>query len=256
MELILQLYKEVGETPLECLERFRAVNPAYKDLPMTYAGRLDPMAEGLLLVLAGDEVHNKDNYLKLDKTYEAEIIFGLETDTYDVLGLVKDFPIGSTYGKKEAQKILLNFLGKQMQVYPPYSSKPVDGKPLFAHAREGSLGDVEMPTHEVEIFDIKITGDRKIEKEKLLAEILEKISKVHGDFRQDEIKKRWEEVLAQKSPAPASAGKLHDFWALSLTISCSSGTYIRSLAQDLGRALGTSAILFSLKRTKLGPYSL
>jgi tRNA U55 pseudouridine synthase TruB len=52
MENVLKLYKNVGETPLECLERFRVENSEYKDVPMTYAGRLDPMAEGVLIVLA------------------------------------------------------------------------------------------------------------------------------------------------------------------------------------------------------------
>jgi len=51
---ILNLYKNMGETPLECLERFKVENPKWQGVPMTYAGRLDPMAKGLLLVLAGD----------------------------------------------------------------------------------------------------------------------------------------------------------------------------------------------------------
>ena len=55
---------------------------------MTYAGRLDPMASGVLLVLAGEETKNKDKYLGLDKEYDFEILFGFATDTYDILGKV------------------------------------------------------------------------------------------------------------------------------------------------------------------------
>src|SRR5690606_23219787 len=84
---ILQLYKREGETPLECIQRFRAENPSYAEVSMTYLGRLDPMAEGLLLVLAGD-TRKKKAYLELDKRYEFEVLWGFETDTYDMLGLV------------------------------------------------------------------------------------------------------------------------------------------------------------------------
>ena len=54
---------DAGETPLEALEAFRARNKKYKNEKMTYAGRLDPMAEGVLIVLVGEEVHNKEKYL-------------------------------------------------------------------------------------------------------------------------------------------------------------------------------------------------
>ena len=53
MSGIVQIYKNEGETPLECLERFRVEQPLYKDATLSYAGRLDPMAEGILLVLVG-----------------------------------------------------------------------------------------------------------------------------------------------------------------------------------------------------------
>ena len=44
MDKVLNLYKKRGETPLECIYRFKMVNPEYADKPMTYAGRLDPLA--------------------------------------------------------------------------------------------------------------------------------------------------------------------------------------------------------------------
>ena len=53
---------------------------------MTYAGRLDPMASGLLIVLAGEETKNKEKYLNLDKEYLFEVLFGFKTVTYDFLG--------------------------------------------------------------------------------------------------------------------------------------------------------------------------
>ena len=89
MKCILNIYKKTGETPLETINRLRADKPEYQNAKITYAGRLDPLAKGALILLAGDAVYEKEKYLKLDKEYEAEILFGFETDTYDILGLPK-----------------------------------------------------------------------------------------------------------------------------------------------------------------------
>jgi tRNA U55 pseudouridine synthase TruB len=59
MKKIILINKKEGETPLEALEFFRKKNKQYQDLKMTYAGRLDPMASGLLLLLAGEETKKK-----------------------------------------------------------------------------------------------------------------------------------------------------------------------------------------------------
>ena len=87
---VLPVYKNAGETPLECLERVRKQHPEFIHMPITYAGRLDPMAEGVLLLLIGDECMKKDEYLNLPKEYEVTVLFGFATDTYDLLGRVTE----------------------------------------------------------------------------------------------------------------------------------------------------------------------
>src|SRR5260221_10407124 len=82
--------KKIGETPSEAILRFKIENPDYDTVAMTYAGRLDPMAEGLLLVLCGEEIDKKEKYLNLSKTYEFEVLWGFSSDTLDILGLVSD----------------------------------------------------------------------------------------------------------------------------------------------------------------------
>jgi tRNA pseudouridine55 synthase len=113
MEKVLKLYKNLGETPLECLERFRVSNPEYANEKMTYAGRLDPMAEGLLIALVGEECKKKDEYLGLDKEYVFEVLFGFQSDTYDILGIPK------IAEKKDFE--IQSFVGKRVQEYPAYS---------------------------------------------------------------------------------------------------------------------------------------
>lgn len=146
------VWKEVGETPVEAIQKFKKENlkknPELDFLPMTYAGRLDPMAEGLLVLLSGEETKNKEKYLGLRKKYTFEMLWGVETDTHDVLGVVSSFnALGprDVTEEKEIKEYLKKNTGKFEQYYPMYSSRPVGGKPLFEWAREGKIGDIELP---------------------------------------------------------------------------------------------------------------
>lgn len=217
-------------------------------MPLTYAGRLDPMAEGLLMVLAGEDRLLKEKYLALPKEYEMEILFGFETDTYDLLGIVRDSGIIENQHNINYTKIFEKFIGDIEQEYPPYSSKPVEGKPLFQIAREGKINEVKIPTHIVNIESIKIIEKRKITKENLQKYINEKIPLVVGDFRQNEILESWSEAL---SNTPQS-----EFQILKINIACGSGAYMRSLAHDIGKIIGVSTVCFSLKRTKIGKFKI
>ena len=173
MKNIILLHKQEGETPLLALEKFRKRNKKYEKVKMTYAGRLDPMASGLLLVLAGDEVKNKEKYLAQEKEYEFEILFGVATDTYDILGKITYYDIFNNVIildlKKKIKDNLKNFTGKFTQLYPVYSSKTVKGKALFQYAREGI--DVEPPKRVVFVKKLQFLKLRKINSKKLLQNI-------------------------------------------------------------------------------------
>lgn len=144
-------------------------------------------------------------------------------------------------------------VGKFKQAYPPYSSCRVDGKPLFQWAREGTLNEIIIPTIEVEIFNLTLLENPTFyvlnsnEVEKLL---LERICKVNGDFRQNEIIEAWKKILffANKEN--------HSFHIFRFKATVSSGTYIRSIANRMGDYLGTGAIAFDIYRTRVGNYSI
>ncbi len=184
MKNILLLNKKEGETPLEALDNFRKKNKQYKNIKMTYAGRLDPMASGLLLVLCGEEIKNKEKYLSLDKEYEFEILFGFATDTYDILGKVIS-SLQYSGNKRELEKNikqnLKHFSGRFKQKYPIFSSKTVKGRQLFEYARSGT--EVELPEREVFVRSLKLLKLRKITDKKLLQTIEKRINKVKGPAR-------------------------------------------------------------------------
>jgi len=242
MNKVITAYKNVGETPLECLERVRKEQGFSADLPMTYAGRLDPMAEGLLLILTGDECKNKEKYLGLDKEYEIEVLFGLKTDTHDVLGLIRGVDI-----EKGKEIDLQKYVGKFEQEYPMYSSKTVQGKQLHEYARSGEEIE-EMPTKNVEIYSIEKIGESEISGLELAAGVIEKVSRVNGDFRQEETILDWQDLAQEFSKV--------DFKVIKLRVNCSSGTYMRSLAERMGKDAGIGAIAYSIKRNFVGEYKI
>lgn len=249
MQKFFLVNKKEGETPLECLESFRIKKKIAKDVPMTYAGRLDPMASGLMILLIGEECKNKDKYLGLDKEYEFEILFGFATDTYDILGKIisarKDLAEKDQLNKL-IKKNLKYFKGKIVQKYPMYSAKTVSGKQLHEYARTGE--QIEVPEKNVEIKTLKFKKLRKIKVQTLLKNIEKRIAKVNGDFRQKEILEIWKNELgAEKMPK--------HFFCASFRSRVSSGTYIRSISYDLGARLRIPALAFKIKRTKIEQYA-
>jgi tRNA pseudouridine55 synthase len=156
---------------------------------------------------------------------------------------------GDTEGitKKAIEKGLNEFRGHVSQEYPPYSSKAVEGKSLFQWAREGAIGTLILPKKTVTVYDISLEGMYKIKESALLSYVETSIEKVHGDFRQDEIIEGWRRALPHKDGD-------REFPCATIKISCSSGTYARSIAHGLGQDLGVPALALHILRTKVGDY--
>ncbi|HEY4508987.1 MAG TPA: hypothetical protein VJC13_01740 [Candidatus Paceibacterota bacterium] len=243
------IYKNLGETPNEAILRYKRENPEYADLAMTYAGRLDPMAEGVLLVLSGDEIKEKEKYLGLRKTYVFEILWGFLTDSLDLLGLVSGHHLDTPFPSDEEMKTRLKeYIRKFEQKYPAYSSKTIVGVPLFKLARQGKLADIEIPKHEVEIFEAKFLSRWFVSGDDLLKNIEHKISLVSGDFRQSEILKKWQANL--------STSQVDKFVIDRIEVTVSSGFYVRQFVSDIAESFGTKAVTFHIKRTSIENFSI
>lgn len=247
---LLNIYKPKGMTPLEVIKILKEKFPEYKDVKIGYAGRLDPLAHGVLLLMVGETTKQKDKYLNLPKEYEFEVVFGVSTDTYDALGIPN---VLANEAKQSLKNTINTFikskLGKHFQPYPPFSSKTVNGKALFWWAKKNKLSEIKIPNRKIEIYDFKLLEVNEISSEDLKKEIIQQIDSVKGDFRQKEIKEKWEEFFGKKAPTGA-------FQTTRFKISCSSGTYVRSIANELGQKLGNGAITLEILRTKVGEYSI
>lgn len=249
------LEKKIGETPLSAVASWKQIHSTYTDVPASYAGRLDPMASGKLLVLLGDECKKQKTYTGLDKEYEVEVLLDVGSDTGDVLGRVSYEKIQTHVDRREVQRALEREKGTHLREYPIFSSKTVDGKPLFLHALSGTLKDISIPTHTETIYSLSVLSVTYISRVKLKNRVgallarapkSDEPSKVLGaDFRIQEVKESWEKVFTDTE---------RSFAVLKLRVTCGSGVYMRTLAGRIGSSLGTKALALSISRTRIGKY--
>ena len=258
MRPFVVIEKEIGETPLECTETWRARTDLAQDVPLAYAGRLDPMASGKLLVLIGDECKHQKHYHGLDKEYEFEVLFGVSSDTGDVLGLI--YPSarpGLALSESELRGVCKKFEGKIELPYPHFSSKTVQGKPLHTWTLEGRLDEIEIPTKKSEIFKLQFVDSFTIPKDELYKNVSKKIETIPpvtdpkkalgNDFRRPEVRESWKAFHDSRTmPEQYTVAKFRCV--------ASSGTYMRTLAEEIAKTLSTCGLAYSIHRTKIGHY--
>lgn len=245
----LVVQKKLGETMGQLIARVRKSLEIPPTIKMTFAGRLDPLARGLVLILQGEKRYEKEAFLALPKSYAFDIVFDVKTDTLDVLGKV--IAVASIENSQtceetetELRGVLTDFLGKNTQFYPDYSSKTINGIPLFEYARKKV--PVKIPTKDIEIYSLKLGAVKEISKADFMSSVKKKISAVHGDFRQKEIWSLWNKM---SKDLPQSLLVAH------LVVECSSGTYVRVLAEKIALRISRIGIADNITRTRIGEFT-
>lgn len=215
-----------------------------------HAGTLDPFATGLLIVGIGREATKRlDEFKNLKKTYVTTIRLGATSDTYDGTGKIsynmKHVTCSKNFFKKmlhatchmlydkdlsenKIKTVLQEFIGEQDQLPPMYSAKKINGKKLYQLARQGIT--VERKPTRITVFSLKLHR-----------------------YLSPPPRERW---LQARGGTSDNNQTLDSLPSLTLEITCSTGTYIRSLAHDIGQKLGIGAYCEELQRTKIGQYTL
>ena len=120
-----------------------------------HTGTLDPNATGVLPLLVGKGTLISKYLINHDKTYEATIKLGIQTDTADSEGkIIKEDLEVKIESEDKVKKILDSFIGKQEQIPPMYSAIKVKGKKLYEYARKGET--VEISPRKIEIYNIEL----------------------------------------------------------------------------------------------------
>jgi tRNA pseudouridine55 synthase len=235
----LLIDKPVGPTSHDIIDRVRR---ATGERRVGHAGTLDPFASGLLIIGVGREsTRELGTFLGMDKEYEATFVLGASSDTDDLTGKITPIPfpippslVGGSLGEgieKKIKEAMKKFVGEIEQIPPAYSAIKIKGKKMYEAAREGK--PLEAKARTVTIFEYEL---------------------LKTDFQHSTTP-----PLHHSTTPPlhhSTTPSLHHSITLKTRIHCSSGTYIRALARDLGRALGTGGYVSELRRTKIGDYKI
>lgn len=201
MNGLVLIDKPAGCTSHDVVNRWRKLANTKR---VGHLGTLDPMATGLLVLMTGRATRLAQYLGDGDKTYVAEITFGMVSDTYDVEGAISETGVPGPSDATLVHRALDRFRGKFLQTPPAVSAKKVHGVAAYKLARKQIFVDLKPVEVEVKRLEIKSVGADKIE----------------------------------------------------LTVTCSAGTYIRSLAHDLGQQLGCGAVLSRLRRIQSGDFMI
>lgn len=200
---IINVYKEPGYTSHDVVARLRGI---LKQKKIGHTGTLDPAARGVLPVCLGVGTRLCDLLTDRDKTYEAVMLLGKETDTQDTTGTVirDETEKAMALSKEQIREAAQGFTGNYNQIPPMYSALKVQGKKLYELARQGKV--VDRAPRPVVIYQLSID-----------AICLPRVT---------------------------------------MTVSCSKGTYIRTLCHDIGERLGCGGCMEQLTRTRAAGFDL
>jgi tRNA U55 pseudouridine synthase TruB len=218
--MIIQFEKKIGETMDELIRRFRQEHIIDEKIKVAYAGRLDPLAFGKIILLTDSDIYNKEKYCGKDKTYTTWIVHGIQTDTYDIMGkIVNDKNWSPVYNSVDNIEYY--------QQYPMYSSIYViqNGmrKPLWYYEKN-NIKVENMPSKKVKLISSEKISEDVISSIELFRIIKDRIDKVKKDtYRQDEIIALWKDKLEENKDYTISK------WRFTI----SSGGYIRYLANQM-----------------------
>lgn len=162
---IILVDKPKGITSFDVIRRLRKELGIKK---MGHAGTLDPLASGLMIIGVNDGTKKLEEFLKLDKTYIAEILFGRQTDTGDMEGEVIRESEVEYVEEDYVKEVIKNFHGTFEIPVPKYSAIKRAGKPLYEYAREGE--DVDVPIKPMKIYKSKFIS-LKEEKEGFILKV-------------------------------------------------------------------------------------
>jgi tRNA pseudouridine55 synthase len=204
-ETLLRVDKPAGISSFDVIRVLRRKLGIRK---MGHSGTLDPFATGLLLIGINSGTKDLARLLKLDKTYTATVLLGVQTDTGDITGKKLVEQATDHLAKEEIAAALEQLRGTHSYAVPKYSAIKVAGKRLYELARAGV--DFETPIKEMTVYNYNLQSI---------------------------------EIIKDKT-------------MLIVEFHVASGTYIRTLGEELGNLLGVPATLTELRRTSIGEYSV
>ncbi|MBP5516886.1 MAG: tRNA pseudouridine(55) synthase TruB [Bacteroidales bacterium] len=208
-----------------------------KKFKIGHAGTLDPLASGLLLVCVGSATKQIEQLQSGVKEYSGTMVLGATTPCYDMEQAIDAYYPYMHITPEMLETERRRFIGAIEQVPPMFSAVKVDGNRAYVSARDGSAVDIQPKT--VTVYDFDITSFRQGRE---ISDNYQPEACVAGPVMKRELYREPQCVVPDFLPQ------------LDFRITCSKGTYIRSIARDFGAALGSGAFLAALRRERIGDY--
>lgn len=211
-----------------------------KNIKIGHAGTLDPLASGLLLVCIGKATKQIEQIQNDDKEYTGTIAIGATTPCYDLEQPIDAYYDTSHITMEMIQDKCKTFVGDIEQTPPLFSAVKIDGQRAYQYARndmhEVCVRSKMVHVEKFNVHDIRISNEELDNPVNIVSTHVSK--NTPGLY---------------KSPQ----GKIpNGLILIDFAVECGKGTYIRSIARDLGRSLNNGAFLASLQRTRIGEYTL
>ena len=230
---ILLIDKPAGLSSFGVVARIRRLlrDQFGRKIKVGHTGTLDPFATGLLILLSGHMTKKSADFLKLDKTYEATLRLGYTSTTGDPEGEITPYQSSLTNSANPQNHITNN---------PP------------APESSAALNDSVAPSLAIVESALKTFLGPQLQTVPKFSAV-----KIHGQ-RAYQLARRGQDFETPTRPIEIYHLEILGYAYPELTIRChvSSGTYIRTLAEDIGAKLGTGAYLTALRRTTVGSYSV
>lgn len=237
---ILLLDKPKGMTSNQALQTAKQLFSASK---AGHTGSLDPLATGLLPLCFGEATKFSQFLLNADKIYCVSARLGFKTNTGDAEGEVIETRPVANYSTDQLESVLSAFRGPISQIPPMFSALKHKGRPLYKLARQGLV--VERNPRIVTIHSLRLLdgNDEGIYSQQL-------------SFCQGAAKTKQPECMSVHEDCDPrdTQARLNAKSILNFEIKCSKGTYIRTLIEDIGEALGCGAYVHDLRRLGVANY--
>src|SRR5438874_4902838 len=151
MDGILNINKAIGMTSHDVVATIRKL---LKQKRVGHAGTLDPAASGVLPICVGQATRVAEYLSESGKAYQAEIVFGIVTDTYDSEGTILRTSSVENLSLRQIEEALQDFTGPQMQIPPRYSAIKIQGQPAYKRVRAGE--EVALEPRQIVIYQLNI----------------------------------------------------------------------------------------------------
>ncbi len=247
---ILAINKPIRITSHDLVDEVRK---RLKTRRVGHTGALDPFASGLMIILVGASTKLSNKFLFMDKEYEFSLLLGISTDTSDPEGKILQIQNVKEISQKKIIDTISQFKGSYMQKVPVFSSAKVNGIRLreLAHAAEEiqtNDSNVIFTLKENSKISSKLRNQKKLSNKNQIDIKLPKRKVYIKEIKVLNIKK----INSNQIKFIKDETKIYELMQVDIISRVSKGTYIRQLACDIGKELGTiPAMLYTLKRTAI-----